>query len=239
MATVSPEYVALALRELGVPLMLPKRRFRLSDLLRALRETKDTRLLETLPVVLATFDRQSPTGTRSSGTYDQDGMVSLLAGPEGDHYARWVAFALEVVKATPAFRTQAAALESLIDPALPATHTRAAQRAFHAKERELAVFGTRLSAERMQTALLDYGALQREAERGSLQDRLSLRAQYDLDKALAGLFTTRQRELLRKRLDGEPFTRSEKVYFYRTVLKRLRALANQDLYRLAVELTKK
>jgi hypothetical protein len=107
------------------------------------------------------------------------------------------------------------------------------------KGRELRVFGTRLSAERMQTALLDYGALEREAERGSLQHRLTLRVQYDLDKALAELFTARQRELLRKRLNREPFTRSEKVYFYRTVGKRLKALANADLHRLAVELAKR
>ncbi len=239
MAAVSSEYVALALRELGVPLMLPHRRFRLSELLRALPETKDTRLLETLPVVLVTLDKQRATGTRAGGTYDREGMAALFSGPEGNHYAQWVAFSLEVVKATPAFRTQAATLESLVENDLQESERRVAQRVFQTKDRELPVFGTRLSAERMQTALLDYGAVQREMERGSLQDRLSLRAQYDLDKSLAELFTVRQRELLRKRLDGEAFTRSEKVYFYRTVLKRLKALANQDLHRLAVDLTRK
>ena len=239
MATMAAEYVALALRELGVPLMLPSKRFRLSELLQTLRQTGDTRLLETLPVVLVVLGRESPEGSAAAGTYDTEGMARLFAGPEGSHYARWLVFALEVVKATPAFRTPAATLEAAVDPGLPAKQKRDARQAFHSKERELAVFGTWLSAERMQTALLDYGALQREAERGSLQSRLSLRAQYDLDRALAELFTARQRELLHKRLDGKPFTRSEKVYFYRTVRKRLKALANPDLHRLAAELAKK
>jgi len=239
MAAVESEYVALALRELGVPLMLPSKRLRLSDLLRALRETKDTRLLETLPVVLVALDKQRGEGDRAAAAYDPNGMTRLFTGPEGSHYAWWLAFALEVVKATPAFQSAAVALENLVGADVPSKEKREAEKAFHSKARELAVFGTRLSAERMQTTLLDYASLEREAERGSLQTRLSLRAQYDLDRALTELFTARQRELLSKRLDGKPFTRSEKVYFYRTVRKRLKALANPDVHRLAVELAKK
>lgn len=239
MATVTPEYVGLALRELGVPLMLPRKRVALSKLLPMLRQTKDTRLLETLPVVLVALERQAPDTDQRVRSYDTEGMTHLFSRREGKDYARWVAFALEVLRATPAFTSAAETSDTMVGNRLPAKQKREGREAFHSKGRELSVFGTRLSAERMQTTLLDYAALQREAERGSLQSRLSLRAQYDLDRALAELFTARQRELLHKRLDGKPFTRSEKVYFYRTVRKRLKALANPDLHRLAADLARK
>ncbi len=55
----------------------------------------------------------------------------------------------------------------------------------------------------------------------------------ELDAALERIFTARQKELLLKRLRRESLTKTEKEYFSRVIKKKLRALANEDLHRLA------
>lgn len=57
--------------------------------------------------------------------------------------------------------------------------------------------------------------------------------QNGLEAALAEIFTPRQRELLMKKIRREPFTKTEKEYFSRVVKKKARALANDELHRLA------
>ncbi|MBI2167256.1 MAG: hypothetical protein HYU34_03300 [Candidatus Omnitrophica bacterium] len=55
----------------------------------------------------------------------------------------------------------------------------------------------------------------------------------ELELLLSELFAPRQKELLRKRLAKKPMTATEKAYYYRTVSKRLKALANEELHQLA------
>jgi hypothetical protein len=61
-------------------------------------------------------------------------------------------------------------------------------------------------------------------------------AKYDelsLEFALSQVFSPKQKELFKKKMNGEPMTKTEREYFSRTVRKKLRALANADLHRLA------
>ena len=55
----------------------------------------------------------------------------------------------------------------------------------------------------------------------------------ELELLLAELFTPRQKEVLRKRMEGKPLTKTEREYFYRVVKKRLRALASDELHQMA------
>ncbi len=55
----------------------------------------------------------------------------------------------------------------------------------------------------------------------------------ELELLLSELFAPRQKELLKKRLAKKPMTATEKAYYYRTVSKRLKALANEELHQLA------
>jgi len=55
----------------------------------------------------------------------------------------------------------------------------------------------------------------------------------ELELLLSEVFTARQKELLRKRLEGKTFTKTEREYFYRVVKKRLRALANDEVHQMA------
>jgi len=57
-----------------------------------------------------------------------------------------------------------------------------------------------------------------------------------LEYALSQLFSPKQKELFQKKLKGLPLTKTEKEYFSRTVKKKVAALANPELHRLAQKL---
>lgn len=61
----------------------------------------------------------------------------------------------------------------------------------------------------------------------------------ELDLLLSEVFTARQKELLKKRMQGKPMTKTEKEYFYRVVKKRLKTLANEELHQMARALLQK
>jgi uncharacterized protein with von Willebrand factor type A (vWA) domain len=57
-----------------------------------------------------------------------------------------------------------------------------------------------------------------------------------LEFALSQLFSSKQKELFKKKLEGLPLNKTEKEYYSRTVRKKLSALANPELHRLAQKL---
>ena len=57
-----------------------------------------------------------------------------------------------------------------------------------------------------------------------------------LEFALSRLFSPKQKELFKKKLEGEALTKTEKEYYSRTVRKKVAALANPELHRLAQKL---
>lgn len=57
-----------------------------------------------------------------------------------------------------------------------------------------------------------------------------------LEYALSQLFSPKQKELFQKKLQGEPLTKTEREYYSRSVKKKVSALANPELHRLAQKL---
>ena len=57
-----------------------------------------------------------------------------------------------------------------------------------------------------------------------------------LEYALSQMFSPKQKELFKKKLEGLPLTKTEKEYYSRTVKKKVVALANTELHRLAQKL---
>jgi len=90
------------------------------------------------------------------------------------------------------------------------------------------VDGLTLSTERLKKNFRNYVVL--AAESGEVQKKKHV---LELELLLSKVFTSRQKELLKKRLEGKPFTKTEREYFYRVVKKRLRALANEELHQMA------
>lgn len=59
---------------------------------------------------------------------------------------------------------------------------------------------------------------------------------FSLEYALSQVFSPKQKELFRKKLDGLPMTKTEREYYSRTVRKKVVALANSELHSLARKL---
>jgi hypothetical protein len=57
-----------------------------------------------------------------------------------------------------------------------------------------------------------------------------------LEYALSQLFSAKQKELFQKKLNGELLSKTEREYYSRTVKKKVSALANPELHRLAQKL---
>lgn len=57
-----------------------------------------------------------------------------------------------------------------------------------------------------------------------------------LEYSLSQLFSPKQKELFKKKLEGVPMSKTEKEYYSRTVKKKVSALANPELHRLAQKL---
>ena len=60
--------------------------------------------------------------------------------------------------------------------------------------------------------------------------------EYSFEYALSQLFSPKQKELFQKKLEGVPLNKTEKEYFSRTVKRKVSALANPELHRLAQKL---
>ncbi|MCR4336486.1 MAG: hypothetical protein NUV91_01585 [Candidatus Omnitrophica bacterium] len=60
--------------------------------------------------------------------------------------------------------------------------------------------------------------------------------EFSLEYALSQFFSPKQKELFKKKLNGEPLNKTEREYFSRTVKKKVVALANPELSRLAQKL---
>jgi len=62
---------------------------------------------------------------------------------------------------------------------------------------------------------------------------------YNLRANLGILFSPKQKELVLKRLRGEPFTKTEREYYSRVVKKKLKALASSEIREVAEALAGK
>ena len=69
-----------------------------------------------------------------------------------------------------------------------------------------------------------------------LDDLLSVKEVMGVEYALSQVFPPKQKELFLKKLHNEKLTKTEKEYFSRVVKKRVVALANPELHRLAQKL---
>jgi len=60
--------------------------------------------------------------------------------------------------------------------------------------------------------------------------------EYSLENALSQVFSPKQKELFKKKLEGLPLNKTEQEYYSRTVKKKVVALANSELHSLSKRL---
>ncbi len=97
------------------------------------------------------------------------------------------------------------------------------------KNTEFLVADHHFSSERVKNAFQRYFVLEGEEVKNlsAKQDDLSL------EFALSQVFSSKQKDLFKKKLKGEPLTKTEREYFSRAVRKKTAALANSELHHLA------
>ena len=99
--------------------------------------------------------------------------------------------------------------------------------------------GMSVSTNRLRGTLRRYASGLKDSRSGKDKEKLKQRKSFQLHMHLSTLFSEKQKELVLKKLQGEPFTKTEQEYYSRVVKKKLEALANSELRRIATTLTKK
>jgi hypothetical protein len=70
----------------------------------------------------------------------------------------------------------------------------------------------------------------------NFKDYVRMKDDFEFEYSLSQLFSNKQKELFMKKLKGEKMTKTESEYFSRSVKKKVVALANSDLHKLATKL---
>jgi hypothetical protein len=96
-----------------------------------------------------------------------------------------------------------------------------------------------LSTDRLRNALRRYATDLDKSESAREKDKMSQLRSFQLNLHLSTIFPPKQKELVLKKLKGEPLSKTEKEYFSRVVKKKLEALTNSELRKAATTLAKK
>lgn len=211
------------LSRLGFSLMETKEDFDVNKTLADVVKSKDTRLWEGFPVLLANaaqeysfdYDRVLKNLTKKE---DREGFDVLLLLS----LALYQYFNLSFVwtnRLKMRFSDQALA------------HLRKFRNSL-AHEDVVYLGKKRFHSSRLKTAFNNYFKQDAKKTR-QLKER---HEELSLEYALSQLFSPKQKELFKKKLQGEPLTKTEREYYSRTVKKKVSALANPELHRLAQRL---
>lgn len=95
------------------------------------------------------------------------------------------------------------------------------------------IAGRKISAQRLKNTFNNYYFSQSQLK---LDELLSMKEELNLEYVLSQVFSPKQKELFLKKLKGSKLTKTEREYFSRTVRKKVLALANSQLHRLAKKL---
>lgn len=213
-----------ALGRFGYPLLQPEAQVDPNELLAALSENGDPQLLEGFPVVLANCLAVQ------GSSLDLDKAEALLEGAEAkERFWQLVGLSRDLFDL---YKLDFSNLEALSKHwlRLPAD-SRVRNRLVD--EQPLKLGDREIHPDRLKRAFLNF-LVQSEARREragaeKTQQTEGLRREYYMSL----LFSPRQKDLVYKRLRGDPMTKTEREYFSRVIKKKLTALADPDLHHLA------
>lgn len=96
-----------------------------------------------------------------------------------------------------------------------------------------------LSTERLRNTLKRYTTEISTSRTNRNREKERQRRSFQLNYDLSTLFAPKQKELILKKYHGEPLNKTEQEYFSRKVKKKLEAITNKDVVKLAAALTRK
>ncbi len=186
-------------------------------------KSKDLRLWEGFPVVLATSAEKGHFDyTETAGYLKRKSDKFILASLAAMSLALYKALNLKFLWAD----TLARSLNAECRKELEAYFN------LLKKDQDLKVSGRSMSSQRLKSVFNSY--FKKAGQ--NLNDFLFAKEELGLEYALSQVFPPKQKELFLKKLKGETLTKTEKEYFSRAVKKKVHALANADLHRLSRKL---
>ena len=211
------------LNRLGLPLLAAETDFDVNQTLAEVVLSKDSRLWEGFPVLLAN-GAQAP-------SFDYESVVRTL--PDNDtrqdlHFLLLLSLAMyQLYRLSFPWANQLKKNLSEQDADLVKN-----LRNSLARNDAVVLRDKRLDADRLKVMFDNYFEKNGERTRQLKQKH----EDFSLEYALSQLFSAKQKELFKKKLEGFPLTKTEREYYSRTVKKKVAALANPELHRLAQKL---
>lgn len=208
------------LSRLGLPLMETSKEFDVNQTLAEVVKSPETRLWEAFPVLLANaardlrFDHQRTYDNLTTGEEKDDFQTLLLLSAALYESYHLSFFWMKQMQDT--FSEQDKSRLKQVRNAL--TH-----------DVSFSLGGREFYPERLKGTFELY--FEKDAEKN--RQRKDTYEELSLEYALSQLFSPKQKELFRKKLDGLPLTKTEKEYYSRAVKKKVVALANAELHRMA------
>jgi len=224
------EELITALGELGYRLLTPEREKLSSrevlDVLGELSGSENSRLIEAFPVVLANCAHR---GIKLD-------IRDLLSRSEGESQRKENLEKLILASSDLLDREGLDKPEGLLDT----VDTLRLKYGDLLKEKILSLGRHRsVSTDRLRNALRRYTTDLEKSESAREKDKRNQLRSFQLNLHLSTIFPPKQKELVLKKLEGEPLSKTEKEYFSRVVKKKLEALANSELRKIALMLAKK
>lgn len=209
--------------DLGFPLFEAQEDKNANLTLADMVKTKDLRLWEGFPVVLA--------NSAEKGLFDYDKTSSYLRKSfDKSYFGSLLALSLALYKFFDLRFSWADELYKTL-----ADDRKKEMKGFLEKLKnadEFQVSGYVMSTHRLKEMFTNYFS----QSQASLNELLSVKNELGLEYALSQVFSPKQKELFLKKLKREKLSKTEKEYFSRVVKKKVLALANSELHNLSQKL---
>ncbi|MSR77269.1 MAG: hypothetical protein EXS63_03440 [Candidatus Omnitrophica bacterium] len=212
----------------GYPLLKPPTQPEL--VIKSLLEQDDFRLLEGFPVVLAHMLQEQETfdwGTSAQG-------LGSLSGKAQKRLLHFLALSYLLFQTEGLTQGCKSRVLEMLFKFPDGEQVLENVQALFAESEALKVGSETFSVERFKNTFHTYWVQMKTSPKDADLEKKKHDLEFEL--LLSEVFTPRQKLLLRKRLGQESLTKTEREYFSRVLKKRLRALASDELHRLAQQL---
>lgn len=220
---MTDEKLMKSLSKLGFPMFEPSEELNVNETLAEVVKSQDTRLWEGFPVLLA--------NAADSYQFAPELVEQLLPGKEDkDHFHRLLLLSSSLYSFYHLTFTWSSKLKknlSIEDKSLVKKW-----RNCLAHNQALAWDDVKLDPERLKGLFELYF----EQNVDKTRRRKEKYEEFSLAYALSQVFSPKQKELFKKKLEGLPMTKTEQEYYSRAVKKKVVALANSELHSLARKL---
>ncbi|WP_435549905.1 hypothetical protein [Desulfobacterium sp. N47] len=211
------------LHRLGFPMMEAQEEVDANQTLAEVVKSEDTRLWEGFAVLLANAARNY--------NFDYDKLKSFFIKKEDlEDFKSLILLSLAMYQYYHLSFDWSNQLKKSLSPEDTTRIKELKHQLVHGKEVSLG--NRRLDPFRLKQMFNNYFEKDAEKSRQLKQKHEELSLEY----ALSQLFSPKQKELFRKKLKGELLTKTEKEYFSRSIKKKVAALANPEIHRLAQKL---